>query len=320
MRLRGPSAGVTTWGMVSSVLLPHYGRTALHVRTVEAVCGTNAGPDIAFAPLHQLHGDMRISDGQSHADHVKFAFRHRMPCGRDICDPGGMKDRDLVLHRTSPAKSRWGCWRTLHRITFDKAIAVDMAANHIEKVDLASADQSAADSIPHPLKSPCPTARPHKPQADNEIGTNPVADTVQNPAGEAQSVIQLPLCSSSRNSLRETRNCPAGDHRLRVRCHRVQRPASVRRWRNPLRYDRIPVFGFLREGPMGRLAYWRRGENWQPVSLVPVGPATEMGYLDHHGSTIFMAVVYKTFQVWNDLVAIGMEVAEGGRAVFGDDC
>ena len=45
-----------------------------------------------------------------------------------------------------------------------------------------------------------------------------------------------------------------------------------------------------------------------------------MGYLDHHGSTIFMAVVYKAFQVWNDLIAVGMEVAEGGRAVFGDNC
>ena len=47
--------------------------------------------------------------------------------------------------------------------------------------------------------------------------------------------------------------------------------------------------------------------------LVPAGAAAEMGELDHHLAVMLVAVVGKLPQPRHDLVAIGVQIAEGGR-------
>jgi hypothetical protein len=44
-----------------------------------------------------------------------------------------------------------------------------------------------------------------------------------------------------------------------------------------------------------------------------------MGELDHHGGAMRVAVVGEALQPGDDLVLVGLEVAEGGGRVLGDD-
>ena len=81
----------------------------------------------------------------------------------------------------------------------------------------------------------------------------------------------------------------------------------------------VPVLGLLGERAMRRLADRRGREHRQPVAVVPVGAPAEMGDLDHHRASVLVAVVGEPPEPGHDLVPIGVQVAEGGRAVLGDD-
>ena len=81
----------------------------------------------------------------------------------------------------------------------------------------------------------------------------------------------------------------------------------------------VPVLGLLGKGAMRRLAHRRGRQHRQPVGLVPAGAAAEMGELDHHLAVVLVAGIGELGEPRHDLVAIGMQIAEGGRAVARDD-
>lgn len=81
----------------------------------------------------------------------------------------------------------------------------------------------------------------------------------------------------------------------------------------------VPVLGRLGEGAMRRLAHRRRRQHRQPVGLVPPRSAAQMRELDHHLAVVLVAGVGEIPQPWHDLVAPGVQVAEGGRAVARHD-
>ena len=81
----------------------------------------------------------------------------------------------------------------------------------------------------------------------------------------------------------------------------------------------VPVLHLLGQRPMGRLAHRRGGENRQPFRLVPVGSPAEMGELDHHRRAVRVAFLGEPPQQRHDLVAIGMEIAEGRRRIARHD-
>ena len=81
----------------------------------------------------------------------------------------------------------------------------------------------------------------------------------------------------------------------------------------------VPVFHRLGEGAVRRLAHRRGRENGQPVGLVPPGAAAQMGDLDHHLAVVFVALVGEFAKPRDDLVTIGVKVAEGGGTVPADD-
>ncbi len=80
----------------------------------------------------------------------------------------------------------------------------------------------------------------------------------------------------------------------------------------------VPVLRRLREGAVGRLAHRRGREDGQPVGRVPARAPAEVGELDHHRRAGLVAVVGEALQPGDDRVVIGVQVAEGGRAVRRD--
>ena len=81
----------------------------------------------------------------------------------------------------------------------------------------------------------------------------------------------------------------------------------------------VPVLDLLGEGAVRGLADRRGREHRQPVAVVPVGAPAEMGDLDHHRGAVLVAVVGEPLEPGHDLVPVGVQVAEGRRAVLGDD-
>ncbi len=70
---------------------------------------------------------------------------------------------------------------------------------------------------------------------------------------------------------------------------------------------------------MGRLAHRRGRQHRQPVGLVPIGPPSEVGQLDHHRAALAVAVLGQPLHPGDDFVLVGVQVAEGRRRIRGDD-
>ena len=79
----------------------------------------------------------------------------------------------------------------------------------------------------------------------------------------------------------------------------------------------VPVLGLLRDRPVGRLPHGRGCHDGQPVVLGPTRPPAEVRELDHAGRAVLVDLVGHPPQPRHDLVAVGVEVAEGRRAVLG---
>ena len=81
----------------------------------------------------------------------------------------------------------------------------------------------------------------------------------------------------------------------------------------------VPVLGLLGHGAVGRLPPRRRSEDRQPVVLRPARAPAEVGQLDHARRPVLVDLVAHAADPRHDGVVVGVEVAEGRRAVLGDD-
>ena len=71
------------------------------VDRVDAVAHADARPDLRFATLDDLPGDVRVSDMRPrHRHHIKLAAGNRMTCRRHVLDTRGMKRGSWIWLRT----------------------------------------------------------------------------------------------------------------------------------------------------------------------------------------------------------------------------
>src|SRR5262245_27682692 len=73
----------------------------------------------------------------------------------------------------------------------------------------------------------------------------------------------------------------------------------------------VPVLHLLGEGAMRRFTNGRWCEDGKPVAPVPTRPTPEMGELDHDGGAVLLYAVGQSLDPGNNLIAVGMQVAEG---------
>ena len=295
------------------------------IETVDAVGGADARANFGLAPLGDLADDMGVGNmGARHAHHIELAFGDRMACGRDITDARRMEDRELGQSPDFAGKIEMR--RSLHahyRDHFDKRrIMLDMAADDVEEVDEAGILQLVADLKTFRLgEALVPILIGDEPAADDEIGADGFAHRLEHAHGEAQAIVDRAIIGILAQI---GRRAPEGVHQMAVafeleaieagRLHALGRRGII----GDDALD-VPILHLLGKGPMRRLADRRGGENREPVGLVPVGPAAEMGELDHHGCAVLMAFIGKLGEPRHDLVLVGEQIAESGRRIARDD-
>ncbi len=300
-------------------------RLAALVDAVEAVGGADAGPDLVLAALQHLADDVRLGEmGARHADHVELAGGDGMAGSGDVGDAGGMEDREAGrrAHLAGEVEMR----RRAHAGDGDhlgqQSVGLDAAADDVEEVDAAGGGEPLGDLDAFGARQALlEILVGHQADADDEVRPDRLAHRVEHQEGEAQPVVERAA---------EGVVAPVGG----------RRPEAVHEMPVGLELDAVeagglhalggggvvgddaldvPVLGLLGEGAVGRLAHRRGRQHGQPVGLVPAGAAAEMGELDHHLAVVLVAGVGELGEPRNDLVAIGLEVAEGGRAVARDD-
>ena len=79
----------------------------------------------------------------------------------------------------------------------------------------------------------------------------------------------------------------------------------------------VPLLGDLGDVAVRGLADRRGGHDREPVVLAPPGAAAEMGDLDHAGRAVLVHLVGEPADPGDDLVLVGVQVAERRRAVLG---
>jgi hypothetical protein len=127
------------------------------VDAVEAVGGPHARADRVLAAELDLAHDVRLGHvGARHADHVDQALAHRVPCGRDVVDLGGVQHGQPGLARTIPGEVEVG--RGRHAVDRDHVgefgVGVDAAADHVDDVDRPSPRDGAGSSSPVSVSMP----------------------------------------------------------------------------------------------------------------------------------------------------------------------
>lgn len=80
----------------------------------------------------------------------------------------------------------------------------------------------------------------------------------------------------------------------------------------------VPFLGDFGEGPVRRLAHRRGVGHRQPIPGVVAGAPAQVGDLAHHRGPMFVDFAGELFQPGRDLLAVQLQVAEGGRAVGRD--
>ena len=77
----------------------------------------------------------------------------------------------------------------------------------------------------------------------------------------------------------------------------------------------VPVFQLFWKRAVRGFPIMRRRDDWEPIRLIPSGPAPQMGELDHNGCAVLMTRVGEPPQPGNNLVLIGEDIVEDGRTV-----
>ena len=297
------------------------------VDPVEAVGGADARPDLGLAALDDLAHDVRVGEvGAGHADQVDLALADRVPRRCHLVDLRGVQHGEVgVLARTMPAKSR--CGTDAHAVDRDhlgqRRLVLDVAADDVDEVDQA-APASKRCSVCEPDAGVDPAVDglvDHHPDADDEVGTDPLADRRQHVAsrnGSRPSVaapLVIAVVGERRQELVE--QVPVGLDLDAVHPARLHPLGGV----GVLADDAldVPVLGLLGDVAVGRLAHRRGRHDRQPVVLRPARAATEVGDLDHARRPVLVDLVGHAPDERHDLVLVGVQVAERRRAVLGDD-
>ena len=255
---------------------------------IDAVAHADTGADLGFASLRDLPRDVRVGHVRArHADHVELAAADRMARGGDVLDAGGVKGRQAGLgaYFAGEVEMRGRALAHARNHAAQSFIAVDMALDHIEKVDEAGTGQTARDR--HTLvaaQAALPVFVADEPRAKEEIRTDAPPHRLEHRHAETQAVIDRsaifvgPPIGGGRPELVDEVAValefdaiePAGLHPLgRVGVggdHTCD----------------VPVLHRLGEGAMCGLAHMGGRDHWQPIVLAPAGAAAKMGDLDHH--------------------------------------
>jgi hypothetical protein len=123
-------------------------RFAADVDAIEAVGCTDTGADILFATRHQLLHDQWICDMCTHhADHVYFAARDGVACGRYVGNLADVKDRNGELLADLSNEIEMGCGRPAlyWNNVGERRVGIDMPANNVQKIDIPVGDESSRD-------------------------------------------------------------------------------------------------------------------------------------------------------------------------------
>ena len=231
---------------------------------------------------------------------------------------------NFVAARTSPAKSRCGEERMpVIGMTFVSAASVSIEPRMMfRKSNLPDAASRRAISTPSSFDRPFSKSS----SATMRMPTmNSVADRlahrVDHPPGEAQPVVERAaiFVVAPVGGRR-----PEAVHQMAVS---LELDAVEARRLHPLRGSSIvgddaldvPVLGLFGKARCAGSRTGEADEHRQPVGLVPAGAAAEMRELDHHLAVMLVAGVGKLPQPRHDLVAIGLQIAECGRAVARHD-
>ncbi len=255
-----------------------------------------------------------------HSDHVELAALNRMPRGRDVLDAGGVKGRQAGFgaHLAGEIKMRRRALAHAGDHAAEPLFGVDMATDHVEKVDQSRAGQPARDR--HALlavQAPLPVLVADQPRSKKEIAADASAHRLEHGHTEPQAIVDRPaifvppLVGRRRPELIDEMAVafefepiqPAGFHPFGRVC--ISRDHA----------GKVPVLHRLREGAVGRLADRRRRDDRQPVVLAPAGATAEMGDLDHHRRTLVVDVVRQLLEPAHAFVFVEKDVAEGLRAV-----
>ncbi len=300
-------------------------RLAVFVDAVQAVGGADAGPDLVLAALFDLEHDVRIGDVRTrHAHHVELARGDGVARGGHVGDARAMEDRKA--RRRAHLAGKVEVRRRRHALDRDhfrqRRVGVDVAADDVEKIDLAVVDQCLRNA--HALfarQALVPVLIGDQADADDELGADGLADRVQHAAREAQAVVDRAAVFVVAVVGRRR---PEGIEQVAIgfELDAVEpRGLHALRGAGVVGTDavEVPVFGLLGKTAVRRLADRRGCEHRQPVAGVPARAPPEVGELDHHRGAMLVAVVGQAFQPRHDLVAVGMQVAEGGRRIGRND-
>ena len=303
----------------------HAERLVALIDAVDAIGGADAGPDLVLAAFGDLAHEMRIGDvGAGHADHVELALGDGVARRRHVGDAGGMEHRELGRRPDLAGEVEMRRRRhALHRDDLlQRHVGLDVAADDVEEIDLAAGDQAAGDLDALLAAQPLvPVLVGDQPEADDERRADPPPDRVEDAEGEAQPVVEraaiLVVAPVGRRRPELVEEVAIGLELDAVEPGRLHALGRV----GIAGHDavEVPFLGDLGKGAMGRLAHRRGRQHRQPVGLVPVGPPPQVGQLDHHRAALGMAVLGQPLHPGDDLVLVGVQVAEGRRRIRGDD-
>ena len=294
------------------------------VDAVDAVAGADAGADQVLLPGDDLADDVGVGDQRpGHADHVELALRDGVAGRRHVVDAGGVEDGDACRGADLAGEVKVG--GGAHPGDGDDVdqggVGVHVAADDVEEVEAGGLEAAGDLDAFLAGKAGLPVLVGDHAQAEQEAGADGVAHGLHDPERERHAVVQaaakgvVPLVGGRRPEL-------VGQVAVGVDLQPVEAGGlHTLGGGGVVGHDAVDVPGLdlLGKGPVGRLADRRGGEDREPVGLVPGGAAAEVGDLDHHGGAEFMALVGKAAHPGDDLVLVGEQVAEHGRAVGGDD-
>ena len=164
------------------------------VDAVDAVAHADAGTDVVLAPLRHFERDMGIGEmGARHADEVELAALDRVARGGDVLDARGVEGRNAGrgAHFAGEFEMRRRALAHAGNDVRKRLLGIDMAADHVDEIDQARADEPARDLDALDLaQAPLPVLVADHPQAHDEVAADAIADRAQDLEAEAHAIVE----------------------------------------------------------------------------------------------------------------------------------